>query len=190
MDFQLHFERSWQLFTRFLPSLLLVTAVMLLVSVFSLGILAPVATAGYMQSLLLTLREGRVPQVKDVFSQMRLFFPLLGFSILIGLLVFFGFAMLLLPGFIALVAVAFFCMYVLPLMTDEGAGLFEAIETSYKMAIEQPVSEHIAVVAVYLVLMSIGGSVVLGTLFTTPFAVFFVLSVYETKRVRKVPHME
>ncbi|WP_035245627.1 hypothetical protein [Desulfogranum mediterraneum] len=187
MDFKLHFERSWQVFTTFLPSLLMVTVVLMGGSMLSLGILAPVLAAGYMQSLLLAVREGRKPEVRDLFGQMQLFLPLLGFGLLIALAVVVGLAMLVLPGLLVIVAVSFFCIYMLPLMTDRELGLFDALQESSRMAMEQPLSEHVAVVAVYLVLSSLGSSMVLGSLLTTPFATLFVLSVYEAKIVRQLP---
>lgn len=186
MDFRNHFEASWRLFTTFLPSLLLTTIVLIGASMISFGILAPVLTAGYMQSLLEALRSGRKPEVRDLFSQMHLFLPLLGFGILAGLAVFLGFAMLVLPGLAVVLAVTYFCMYMLPLMTDQQLGLFDAIQESSRMSMQKPVNEHLAVVAVYLVLTSIGGSTGLGCLFTVPFASLFVVSVYESKRTRQI----
>ena len=118
---------------------------------------------------------------------MHLFLPLIGFGILIGIAVFFGLAMLVLPGLVVILAVAFFCIYMLPLMTDQQYRLFEALQESSRMAMQQPITEHIAVVAVYLVLTSLGSSTGLGTLFTTPMATLFVLSVYEAKRIRLLP---
>lgn len=187
MDFKKHFEKSWQVFTAFLPSLLISTVILLGASMLTLGILAPVLTAGYMQSLLLAIREGRKPEIRDLFAEMHLFLPLIGFGILIGIAVFFGLAMLVLPGLVVILAVAFFCIYMLPLMTDQQYRLFEALQESSRMAMQQPITEHIAVVAVYLVLTSLGSSTGLGTLFTTPMATLFVLSVYEAKRIRLLP---
>ena len=187
MDFKQHFEKSWQVFTSFLPSLLISTVILLGASMLTLGILAPVLTAGYMQSLLLAIREGRKPEIKDLFSEMHLFLPLLGFGILIGIAVFLGLAMLVLPGLAVILAVAFFCIYMLPLMTDQQFRLFEALQESSRMAMQKPIAEHLAVVAVYLVLTSLGSSTGLGTLFTTPMATLFVLSVYEVKRIRLLP---
>ena len=187
MDFQYHFETSWRTFTSFLPAILLTTVVLIAGSILSLGFLAPVLTAGYMQSLLEALRDGRKPVIGDLFSTMHLFFPLLGFGLLIVLLIFVGFAFLVLPGLLLIVAISFFCMYMLPLMTDQDYRLFEAVQESSRMALDKPMGEHIAVVAVYLVLSSLGSSTGLGSLFTTPFATLFVVSVYEAKRRRLLP---
>ncbi|WP_457573897.1 hypothetical protein [Desulfolithobacter sp.] len=187
MDFGYHMERAWQVFARFLPSVLLLTLALIGMSMITLGIMAPVCTAGYMQSLLLALREDRRPEVRDLFSHMRLFFPLLGFGVLVTLIMLTAFALLVLPGLLAMVAVSFVCLYMLPLMTDRNMGLFDALSESWRMAVQKPLSEQFAVVAVYVVLTSIGNSTGLGALFTQPFATLFVLSVYEVKRRRLLP---
>jgi len=187
MDFKTHFELSWKLFVANLAALLISTLVLLAVSVVSLGFMAPVMTAGYMQSLLLLVRENRKPEIRDLFGQMRLFFPLLVFTLAVALVIFLGLAMLVLPGIVVLIALTFFCMYMMPLMTDQNLGLVEAVKESGRMALQDPVGEHIAVIAVFLALNSIGNSTGIGVLFTQPFATLFVLSVYELKRRRILP---
>ncbi|RWX43593.1 hypothetical protein H206_03210 [Candidatus Electrothrix aarhusensis] len=57
MDFKQHFERSWQIMLGHFAPILVNTLVMILVSVASLGIMAPVVSAGYMQSLLLACEK-------------------------------------------------------------------------------------------------------------------------------------
>ncbi len=186
MDFKDIFNRSWKLFVANLPVLILSTLVYIAVSVVSLGIMAPVLTAGYMQSLLLLIREGRKPEIRDLFGQMRLFFPLLAFLVAVIIVVSIGFGILVLPGIGVIIALCFFCLYMLPLMTDQGLGLIDAVKTSSRMALEPPVGEQIAVVTVFLIINSIGNSTGIGVLFTQPFATLFILLVYERKRRRKI----
>lgn len=181
MDFKEQLEQTWKIFTGFLPALLVNTIAFIGISLITLGMLAPVAAAGYMQSLLLAVRENRKPEIADLFSQMRLFLPLLGFTIAAGILLMLGFAMLVLPGIIIALALVFFCLYMLPLMTDRKLGMIDAIRESSRMALEQPVTEHIAVVALYIGITAIGQSFILGALFTQPFATIFILLVYEQK---------
>jgi hypothetical protein len=190
MDFKHHFETSWKLFTANLPALLLNTLALLALSIVSLGIMAPVCTAGYTQSLLELLRGQRKPEIRDLFCRMQLFFPLLGFSILVGIVVLVGFSALVLPGFILVALIFFFCLYLLPLMTDQDLGLVEAVKESYRLALEEPIIDHIVVTVIYIGLISLGSSVFLGTLFTHPFATLFMLSTYEVKRRKllQAPH--
>jgi hypothetical protein len=181
MDFKDLLEKSWKNFTEFLPALLISTLVLLVVSIFTLGILAPVCTAGYTQSLLLAIREKRKPEVGDLFSHMNLFLPLLGFLIVAGMVVFIGFLVLVLPGIIASLALYFFCLYMLPLMTDKGLGLIEAVKESSSMAMEDPVVEHVAVVAIYIGITALGQVVPFGIIFTLPIATLFLLYAFEEK---------
>ena len=181
MDFKKHIVRAWELTWQFIVSLVLMTLVMTGVAVITLGVLAPVTMAGYMQSILLMIREGREPKIQDLFSEMRLFLPLLAFGIVAFVVVIIGFMLLIIPGFLAIMAISFCCLYMLPLMTDKKLGLFEAIKQSYNMAVRDNIAEHIVVAILFLAISGIGGSFFIGFLFTQPLATTFLLSVYEEK---------
>ena len=96
MDFKEHFEHSWQVFTAFLVPVLINTLLLFGVSIITFGIMAPVVSAGYMQSLLLAMRDERKPEPGDLFKHMNLFLPLLGFTILFALAAGIGFLLLVL----------------------------------------------------------------------------------------------
>jgi hypothetical protein len=181
MDFKKHLETAWHLTLKFIVPLIIMTLVMFVVCMLTIGILAPVTLAGYMQSVLLMVREGREPKVQDLFSEMRLFFPLLGFTIVILILSMIGYMLFILPGLIVTFAISFCCVYMLPLMTDKGLGLNDAIKESYAMAKKGPVQDHVVVVILYIGIMAVGSSVFIGALFTQPFASIFLLSVYEER---------
>lgn len=181
MDFKKHLVQSWELTLRFIVPLVLMTLVMLVVSFLTLGILAPVTMAGYMQSVLRVVREGREPQIGDLFSFMRLFFPLLIFGILAFLAIIIGFMLLVLPGLALSLLLAFGAMYMLPLMTDKGMGLVDALKESFRMAFKENVGEHLVVVLIFWVIQIIGGSIAVGALFTTPIATLFLMSVFEER---------
>lgn len=186
MDYKGLLEKTWKIFTDFLPAMLINTVGLIGIAVITMGILAPVATAGYTQSLLLAVRDNRKPEIGDLFSQMRLFLPLLGFGILVFIALMVGFTMLVLPGIIMVLALAFFCLYMLPLMTDQEMGLIDAIKESSRMAMEDPIAEHFVVVALFMGITAVGQSFVIGTLFTQPFATIFILLVYELKTGKEV----
>ena len=82
LDFRSLLEQSWKLTLKYIAPLIIMTLVMFLLCFLSLGILSFVLTAGYFQSVLRMIREGHEPELKDLFSHMRLFFPLLGFGII------------------------------------------------------------------------------------------------------------
>ena len=181
MDFKQHLATAWEMTLRNIVSLIVMTFVMIVVGCVTLGILAPVMAAGYVQSILLMLREGREPAIKDLFSEMRLFFPLLIFGIVSLIAAWIGFMLFFIPGILVIAALIFCCLYMLPLMTDKGLGLMDAIKESYAMAVRDGVSEHIVVAVIFIVISAIGNAVLLGSLFTQPLATVFLLSVYEEK---------
>lgn len=181
MDFKEHLKTAWENTLQYIVPVILLTLVQLIVVTFSLGILAPVTTAGYIQSLLLALREGREPKIGDLFSEMRLFLPLLGFGILAALATFLGFLLLVLPGLLVVAFLIFATIYMMPLMTDKNMGLFEAIKESWNMAVRKPYSDQIILMVLYLVIMSVGGSIPLALVFAQPLATFFMISVYEER---------
>ena len=191
MDFRKHFEAAWQCTLQFIGPVLLLTLVQLVVVLISLGILAPVTTAGYMQSLLRTMREGRPPEIRDLFSQMSLFLPLFCFFLLVMICTGIGFMLLVLPGFAAALFIIFSTMYMIPLMTDRKTGLMESLKKSWEMATRQPITDQIVISVAYMVIMSLGGSVPFAILIAQPFATFLLLSVYEERlKVRSGPSIE
>jgi len=186
MDFKKHIVRAWELTLKFIVSLVLMTLVMSVVAAITLGILAPTMMAGYMQSILSMVREGREPRIQDRFSEMRLFLPLLAFGIVVLIGVTIGFMLLVIPGFLVIIVVSFCCLYMLPLMTDKKLGLVEAIKQSYNMAVRDNIPEHIVVVILFLAISGIGSSFLVGFLFTQPLATTFLLSVYDEKTANEI----
>lgn len=178
MDFKKHLEAAWNMTLKHIVALILMTVVSLAVSLLTAGVMGPVVMAGFFQSIIRMMREARAPRVEDLFSQMRLFLPLLAFSIVVGLAVLVGTMLFILPGLAIALVATFGCLYVLPLMTDRRMGLIEAVKTSWQMALQESVADHIVVVILFVGLMAVGGSVFIGILFTQPFAMVFMVSVF------------
>ena len=181
MDFKTHLEKAWRLTLKYIAPLIIMTLVMIAASFFTLGILGPVTMAGYMQSILLMMREGREPKIQDLFAQMRLFFPLLLFGIAVFLPALIGFSLFVLPGIAVVLAVAYCCLYMLPLMTDKKLGLVAAVKESFSMTTNGNWIDNIAVFIIFIGLIVLGSSTFIGSLFTQPFATIFLMSVYEEK---------
>jgi hypothetical protein len=178
MDFKKHLENTWNQTLKHLVPLILMTLVMSVVSILTLGILAPVMLAGYFQSILMMMRDDREPSIQDLFSQMNLFLPLLIFSIVVFIAMLIGFKLVVLPGIAVVCLIAFACLYMLPLMTDRKLGLIEAVRKSCRMAMQGNIADHVVVVILFVGLIALGMSVFIGVLLTQPFATVFVLSVY------------
>ena len=178
MDFKYHLEVAWKMTLANIVPLILMTLALFLVSVLTLGILAPVTMAGYVQALLLLVRENREPKVQDIFSQMRLFLPLLLFGIVVFIGAMIGFMLLFLPGILFLLAASFCCLYMLPLMTDRGLGLMDAVKKSFAMVTHGNWVDHILVFILFAGITAVGSSIFIGTLFTQPLATLFLMSIY------------
>jgi hypothetical protein len=187
MDFKEHVITAWQNTLKFIGPVLILTLVQLVVSVCSLGILAPVTMAGYMQSLLRALREGREPDVKDLFSEMRLFLPLVLFGFLVMMALVIGFTMLIFPGIIMVACLVFGTIYMIPLMTDKEMGIMDALKESWAMATREPWTDQIVLTLLCLVIMSLN-SVPGAILIAQPLATFLLLSVYE-ERLQNRQHL-
>jgi hypothetical protein len=181
MELKNHLEIGWNTFLKFIGPALLVTFVHLLVFVFSLGILGPVTSAGYFQSFLRAQREGRAPEVKDLFAHMSLFLPLLLFGFLAFCAIIIGFILLVLPGFAVMLLLVFACLYLLPLMTDKKMGLLAALQASWDMAVAQPIMDHVVIAIIYIALLSVGSSLPFVILFAQPLATFIVVSFYQER---------
>lgn len=181
MDLMKHLTKGWNTTLNFLGPVLLITVVQVLVTFISLGIFGPVTFAGYCQSLLLGIRDGRTPEVRDLFSHMSLFFPLLGFGVLVFIAISIGMMLFVFPGIVAIGITFFACLYMMPLMTDRGLGLLEAVKCSWQMALQDPMGDHVIILVVYAVILSIGGSVPFLILIAQPLATFILLSVYEDR---------
>jgi hypothetical protein len=180
MDFKYHLETAWSLTLKHIASLIFLTLAAVAVSVVSLGVLAPVVMAGYMQAILLLVRDGREPVVQDVFSQMGLFLPLFVFGILLTVAVLVGFLLLFLPGVLVMVGASYCCLYMLPLMTDRKVGLVDAVKESFAMVTKDKISDHVIVFLLFAGISAVGSTVLLGSLFTHPLATVFLMSVFHS----------
>ena len=180
MDFKYHLENAWKMTLQYIAPLIFMTLALIAISFITLGILAPVTMAGYMHSILLLVRERREPKVKDIFSQMRLFLPLLCFGIVVFIITLIGLMLLVLPGVLFLLSVSFCCLYMLPLMTDRNLGIINAVKESYLLVTKESIVDHIVVFILCIGISAIGSSLFIASLFTQPLATIFLLSVYET----------
>jgi hypothetical protein len=152
-----------------------------ILSFLSFCIIGPIIIPGYIYSILSAIQEERSPKLADLFTQRHLFIPLFLFSIIISMLTLMGFIFFILPGIAVLCAISFSCLYIVPLMVDQKLGLIEAVKGSWQLAVKENVADHWVIVILVIGLTTIGSSVILGVLFTQPFATAFVLSVYNEK---------
>mgnify|MGYP001551757338 CR=1 FL=1 len=182
MNIKTHFETAWKLCVDNLLPLVILTRVLSAVSVISLGILAPVCFAGYTHSLNQLHQFNREPQARDIFSQFRLFIPLLIFGVAVCVIAAIGFLLLVLPGLIFTLIVTYTCLYMIPVMVDMEYGLVDAVKKSVGMVTGQNILDHVIVCLIFSVLTAIGGSSFIGFLFLQPFVTLFLLSAYHESK--------
>jgi len=180
MDFKYHLEKAWNMTLKNIASLLILTLVMGLIGVASLGVLAPVLMAGYMQSILLLVRSGREPKVQDLFTEMGLFLPLLSLGLAVVVVTLIGFSIFFLPGILFACGITFVCLYLFPLMTDRKYGIVDALKRSYQIVTGNDMRDHMVVAIIVFGISAIGSSVAIGWLITQPLATVFRLSVDES----------
>ena len=180
MNVKYHIETAWKYCINNLVSLIILTLVVAAVSIISIGILAPVAFAGYTHSLFQLLKHNREPKAQDVFSQLRLFLPLFIFGLVVFIITVIGFTLFVIPGILFTIMMGYTCLYMIPIMVDKQYGLLDAIKKSISMVTSPHLSDHIIVFIIFAALTTIGGSSFVGFLFLQPFATLFLLSVYET----------
>lgn len=180
MNMKYHIETAWRYCINNIISLIILTLVTAVVSIISIGILAPVAFAGYTHSLFQLLKYNREPKAQDVFSQLRLFLPLFIFGLVVFIIILIGFTLFLVPGILFSLIISYTCLYIIPIMVDKQYGLLDAIKKSISMITSAHLSDHIIVFIIFMALTAAGGSSFIGFLFLQPFATLFLLSVYET----------
>jgi membrane-anchored glycerophosphoryl diester phosphodiesterase (GDPDase) len=133
------------------------------------------------------IRNGREPVIQDVFSQMKLFFPLLGFGIAVFILIMMGLMMFILPGILISLAISFICLYMLPLMTDKQKGIIEALKESFAITTDkEKFSDHLIVAILITGIYMVGGYTYIGWIFTLPFSTVFLMLIYE-EQVNRMP---
>ena len=182
MNIKYHIETAWKLCIDNIVSLIILTLVVAAVSVISIGILAPVAFAGYTHCLFLLLKKNREPKAQDVFSQLKLFLPLFIFGLVSFIITIIGFTLFVIPGILFTIIISYTCLYMIPVMVDYKFGLIDSIKKSISLVTGSHVTEHIIVFIIFSALTTIGGSSFIGFLFLQPFATLFILSVYEEIR--------
>src|SRR5688572_18047486 len=123
-------SRSWQLFQQNALTFILASLLVMVLSVVSVGILIGPLSIGYIEMVRKAGRNESV-QVGDVFRGFDFFLPGFVATLLIGLAVFVGCILLLLPG----IAVAILTAFTLHAIAFENLGVMAAISRSVKLVV-------------------------------------------------------
>lgn len=165
-------SEAWNLFTSDFVLWILAGLILLVVSVFSLGILSGPMIVGFIQ-LVEKRRRNEPGSATDIFEGFsRLGASLIAF-ILISVGVFVGSLLLVLPGLLFGLVMAF-TFHAIAIDDQDAMG---GMSKSFGLIKENPALSAVFLVIV-LVLSGIGGAVVFGTLLTLPFTLVLMTLAY------------
>lgn len=155
-------RESWALFQKEALVFVLGTAVVLLLSAVSLGVLLGPLAVGFLDLVAKALR-GEPVQVGDVFNRFDAFASSLIALLIVGVAVCVGTLLFVVPGLIA----GLFSGFTLHAIAYEGLQAVPAIKRSAQMVRDNLVNSLVLFLLI-AVAQSLGGSVVFGVLLTTP----------------------
>jgi len=171
LDIGLTLKQAARLFVKDLAPLLIAALIAGALSVLSLGILAGPLFAGLYGMVIGRVRDGRQPEVSDVFSGLDRFWSYAGAALTLVALV--GLASITIVGGFVLATI---WLYVFPLMVDRGLGLGEAMKASKNMVLRAGFWEHLALVVVLFVIVSVANGAL--AILAAPFVVVAVTAAY------------
>jgi hypothetical protein len=165
------FKKAGSVFVDDIVPLVLATLLATVLSIVTLGVLIGPLFAGLCSMVITRVRDGKSPQVGEVFSCMDRFWSYLGAFLVLLLTI--GLASITVIGGVLLAAI---WLYVFPLMVDRRMGLFEAMAASKDVVVRGGFWQHLVLVVLLVAI----GAVAHGplALFTFPFSVAVVLVSY------------
>ena len=164
---------AWRLFTNDFVLYVVAGLLVIIVSIVSLGILSGPMTVGFIQ-LVERRRRGEDCGVTDVFDGFQRFGASLIASFLIGIGIFIGCLLFVLPGILFGLAMAF----TFQAIAIENASATGAMGRRFNVIKENP-GVSIVLLIIVLVLSGIGGAVLFGTLLTMPFSLIVMTLAYD-----------
>jgi uncharacterized membrane protein len=163
---------AWDLFKNDFVLWVVAGLLMIIVTIVSLGILSGPMTVGYIQ-LIEKRRSGQPGSVTDIFDGFSHFGASLIASLLIGVGVFIGLFLFIMPGLLFGLSMAF----TFHAIAIDGEDATSAMGRSFNL-----IKENFALAAVFLVIVlvlsGLGGAVVFGTLVTMPFTMLLMTLAY------------
>jgi hypothetical protein len=171
IDIGLALRQAARLFVKDLAPLLIAALIAGVLSVVTLGILAGPLLAGLYGMVIGRVRDGRRPEVGDVFSGLERFWSYAVAALVLLLLI--GLASVTIVGGFALATI---WLFVFPLMVDRGLSLGEAMKTSKDMVLAAGFWEHLALVVVLFVIASVANGAL--AIIAAPFIVVAVTAAY------------
>jgi hypothetical protein len=171
IDIGLALKQAARLFVKDLAPLLIAALIAGALGVLTLGILAGPLFAGLYGMVISRVRDGKTPEVGDVFSGLERFWSYAGAALVLVVLVALA-SITIVGGFL----LATIWLYVFPLMVDRGLGLGEAMKQSKDLVLKAGFWEHLALVLVLFVIVSVANGAL--AILAAPFVVVAVSAAY------------
>jgi len=171
LDIGLALKQAARLFVKDLAPLIIAALIAVALGVLTLGILAGPLLAGLYGMVIARVRDGRQPEVGDVLAGLQRFWSYAAAALVLVLLV--GLASITIVGGFVLATI---CLYVFPLMVDRGLNLDEAMKASKDMVLRAGFWEHLALVVVLFVVVSVANGAL--AILAVPFVVVAVTAAY------------
>ncbi len=165
-------SEAWGIFVNDFVLFVIAGLLMIVVSVASLGLLSGPMTVGFIK-LVERRRQGESGSATDIFDGFTQFGASLIASILIGVGVFIGMMLLVLPGVLFGLAMAF----TFPAIAIDNEDATGAMSASFTIVKENPAVSLVFLV-IMLVLSGIGTATAFGTLLTMPFTLVLMTLAY------------
>jgi hypothetical protein len=150
IDIGLALRQAARLFVKDLAPLLIAGLIAGVLSVVTLGVLAGPLLAGLYGMVIGRVRDGRRPEVSDVFSGLERFWAYASAALVLVVLI--GLASLTIVGGFALATI---WLFVFPLMVDRGLSMGDAMKASRQMVMRAGFWEHLALVVVFFVIVAV-----------------------------------
>ena len=163
---------AWRLFTNDFVLWIIAGLLMIVVTIVSLGILSGPMTVGFIM-LVERRRQGEPGSATDIFDGFSHFGASLVAFILVSIGVMIGLVLLVLPGLLFALAMAFTFHAIA--LDDEDAT--SAMAKSFEI-IKQNLALATVFLVIVLVLSGIGGATMFGSLLTTPFTLILMTLAY------------
>ena len=171
LDVGLALKQAARLFVKDLAPLLIAALIAGALSVLTLGVLAGPLFAGLYGMVIGRVRDGKEPDVGDIFEGFDRFWSFAGAALVLVVLV--GLASVTIVGGFLLATI---WLYVFPLMVDRGIGLGEAMKQSKDLVMRRGFWEHLALVLVLFVIISVANGAL--AILAAPFVVVAVSAAY------------
>jgi hypothetical protein len=165
-------KKSFNLLLQDIVPLLVAGLILGVLTPLTLGILGGPLMAGLYRMIVLRIREGRVPEIGDVFYFER-FGSFVGAFYVLAIAIGFGFFLLVVPG-VYLLTIWF---YVFALMVERELGLTQAMSESKAIVDKVGLGTQFALVVVILLIGAALSTLTrgLGGLVFTPFFAIYVI---------------